>query len=218
MQRALFAQSCAADALSSAAVFIWDAVVKVISRSSTLVIGISSEPCCPHFVALLSAGSTKHSSGDQTDTAICLWIQKDTECNGASNWCPSVSVSFILSAPHCHMPHVNHVILPWSWVCVSASVDQLNPRVRVSSVQFKTNLVIRMWAYGESASSEEWDSTSVMRVFLCFRVWLVILIWNTCKAKQIKVTKRKEGKKGEEVGLVYPRGWLCCVEINPAPD
>lgn len=36
-------------ALHSAAAFIWDAAVKVISRSSTLVIGISSELRCPRF-------------------------------------------------------------------------------------------------------------------------------------------------------------------------
>ena len=63
---ALFAQSGATDARSSAAVFMWDATVKVISRSSTSVIGISSEPCCPHFVAPCSAGRTEELSGELT--------------------------------------------------------------------------------------------------------------------------------------------------------
>lgn len=56
--------------------FIWDGAVKVISRSSTLVIGISSEPCCQHFVALHSTGSAEDLSGEPMGTVMCLWNKK----------------------------------------------------------------------------------------------------------------------------------------------
>ncbi len=159
---------------------------------STLVIGISSEPCCTHFVALFSEESTEELLGEPMGTLMCLWNRKDTESNGASDWPLLDSVSFKVSASHCQRLHVNHVRFLRAWECVTISVPSLNPWERVSSVQFKTNLVspIRVWMYGKRDGPQECDSPSVMHFHLCFGVELIMCLWKICKAHRIKVTRR----------------------------
>lgn len=89
------------------------------------------------------------------------------------------------------------------------------PRERVSSVQFKTNLVslISAWMYGRRATPWMWDLPSVTH-FLFFFTFVMeygsLCLWGKiCKAKQISVTRHKSRREGSGFGLPEGIALLC---------
>lgn len=165
-QRSVFAQSCRADSLRSVAAFIWDAAVKVISRSSTLVIGISSDP---HFATLASEGSRQ-------TRELVSGIKE--ALNAASYWPSLVAESFTLSDSLRYRSRVNQSCMTvWAPVCsCNTHEEELH--------QFNLKLISS--APSECQRTAKWASDSPNLMDFTFVLeGLILFLQNICKAKQI---------------------------------